>query len=105
MVKFVKVRRIRKFGKEKVFDITTITHNFIANNIVVHNSMATPHCAGLVACAVQMYRDVLGVDLTVDEVKKMMEALGHSKTNDDGWGFIHWGLFEEWVSTQYGVTL
>ena len=68
-------------------------------------SMATPHCAGLVTCAVQMYRDVLGIDLTLDEIKKMMESLGHSKTNDDGWGFIHWGLFEEWVATQYGVKM
>ena len=68
-------------------------------------SMATPHVAGLIACAVQMYRNVLGMDLTVEEVKRMMESLGHDKNNDDGWGFISWSKFEEWVSTQYGVTL
>jgi len=68
-------------------------------------SMATPHCAGLLACAVQMYRRVLGMDLTADEVKRMMESLGHAKTNDDGWGFISWSLFEEWVETQYGVRI
>jgi len=48
-------------------------------------SMATPHAAGLVACAVQMYRDVLGKELTVEEIKTMMAQLGHEKTNDDGW--------------------
>jgi len=68
-------------------------------------SMATPHVAGLVTCVVQMYRDVLGAELTVEEIKKMMEALGHPKTNDDGWGFIDWFKFETWVSTQYGVKI
>jgi len=68
-------------------------------------SMATPHVAGLVACAVQMYRDVLGRELTVDEIKMMMEQLGHPKTNDDGWGLIDWFKFEEWISTQYGVRI
>lgn len=68
-------------------------------------SMATPHVSGLLACAAQMYRGVLGRELTVDEVKRMMEQLGHPKTNDDGWGLITWQLFEEWVSTQYGVKI
>jgi hypothetical protein len=66
-------------------------------------SMATPHTSGLLACAAQMYRDVLGRELTVEEVKRMMEQLGHPKTNDDGWGLITWQLFEQWVETQYGV--
>jgi hypothetical protein len=68
-------------------------------------SMATPHASGLIACAAQMYRDALGRELTVDEVKRMMEQLGHPKTNDDGWGLLTWQLFEEWVSTQYGVKI
>jgi hypothetical protein len=105
VVKFLKVKRIRRFGKERVYDITTLTHTFLANGIVVHNSMATPHVSGLLACAAQMYRDVLGRELTVGEVKRMMEQLGHPKTNDDGWGLIAWQLFEEWVSTQYGVKI
>jgi len=105
MVRLLKVKKIKKFGKEKVFDITTLTHTFLAGGIVVHNSMATPHVSGLLACAAQMYRDVLGRDLTVDEVKRMMEELGHPKTNVDGWGFISWSLFEQWLETQYGVKL
>jgi len=66
-------------------------------------SMATPHVAGLVADAVEMYRRVLGMDLTVEEIKRMMAQLGHEKTNDDGWGLIDWFKFEQWVETQYGV--
>jgi len=105
MTKFVKVKKIQKYTKEKVYDITTLTHNFLANGIVVHNSMATPHVAGLITLAKQLYRDVLHKNLTVDEVKRMMEALGHVKTNDDGWGFISWSLFERWLSTEYGVEI
>jgi subtilisin family serine protease len=66
-------------------------------------SMATPHVAGLVALMVQAHRELLGRDLGVDEVKRMMEALGHSKNNDAGWGAITWQLYEQWLETQYGV--
>lgn len=68
-------------------------------------SMATPHAAGLVTCMAQLYRDRLGKQLTVDEVKRMMTALGHGKTNDDGWGMLDWSLVETWVSTEYGVRI
>jgi len=61
-------------------------------------SMATPAAAGLVACMAQVYKDRLNRDLTVNEVKRMMDALGHMKTNEDGWGLLHWGLVEDWVS-------
>jgi subtilisin family serine protease len=103
--KFVKLKRIQKHTKEKVYDITTLTHNFLANGIVVHNSMATPSVAGLVTLAKQMYRQVLGKELTVDEIKRMMQALGHPKNNDAGWGYIHWGLFERWLSTEYSIEI
>jgi len=64
------------------------------------SSMATPHVSGLVACMAQLYAK-MGKDLTVDEVKRMMTSLGHEKSNDDGWGLIHWGLVERWVQTEY----
>ncbi|MEM1672351.1 MAG: S8 family serine peptidase [Archaeoglobaceae archaeon] len=66
-------------------------------------SMATPHVSGLLACAEEMYRSLLDSSLTVKEVKTMMQSLGEEKTNDYGWGAITWYMFEEWISTQYGV--
>jgi len=68
-------------------------------------SMATPHIAGLVTCMAQLYKERLGRELTTLEVKRMMEKLGHTKSNDDGYGLITWPLVEEWVSTEWGVTV
>ena len=66
-------------------------------------SMATPHVAGFVTCLVQLYREKLGMELTVDEVKRMAEALGHPKSNDDGFGLLTWSWIEQWLSTEYSV--
>ena len=68
-------------------------------------SMSTPTVAGFVTCLAQLYREKLGKELTVDEVKRMAEALGHPKSNDDGFGLLDWAMVEEWVSTTYGITL
>ena len=68
-------------------------------------SMATPHCAGLVTCMAQLYRERIGKELTVDEIKTMMEALGKPKDNNIGWGMLSWDIVSEWVSTQYGISL
>jgi subtilisin family serine protease len=70
-------------------------------------SMATPHCAGLITCMVQLYKEKVGVELTVDEVKRMMAELGPNqpKDNNVGNGLISWDIVEQWVSTTYGVTL
>jgi serine protease AprX len=65
-------------------------------------SMATPHVSGLVTLMYEAHKRLLGKPLTVQEVKTMMEQLGHSKTNDDGWGLITWQLYERWLETQYG---
>lgn len=44
------IKSIEPIGIEEVFDIEVQgAHNFIANGVVVHNSMACPHAAG--ACA------------------------------------------------------
>jgi subtilisin family serine protease len=70
-------------------------------------SMACPHVAGLVTCMAQLYKEKVGVELTVDEVKRMMEELGPNqpKDNNQGWGLITWDIVEQWVSTTYGVEL
>ena len=68
-------------------------------------SMATPHVAGLVTCMAQLYREKVGIELTVQEIKKMMSEIGPNqpKDNDRGNGLITWDLIETWVSSQYGV--
>ena len=105
MVRLLRVKKIKRFGVEKVYDITTLTHNFLANNIVVHNSMATPHVAGLLALMYEAHVKLLGKELTVHEIKEMMSKLGHEKNNDSGWGSISWRLYEQWLETQYGVKI
>jgi len=68
-------------------------------------SMATPHVAGLIACMVECHRTKVGKDLSVEEIKAMMKALGTEKNNKSGWGPITWKLYERWISTQYGVKM
>jgi subtilisin family serine protease len=68
-------------------------------------SMATPHAAGLVTCMAQLYRERIGRELTVDEVKRMMESLGRPKDNDYGWGPLTWDMVEEWCASEYGIAL
>jgi hypothetical protein len=66
-------------------------------------SMATPHVAGLVSLMVESHRRMLGKTLTVEEIKKMMSELGLEKGNIVGWGAITWGIYEKWLSSEYGV--
>jgi len=68
-------------------------------------SMATPHVSGLLALMREAHSKTIGRVLTTDEVKKMLEALGHEKNNEDGWGVITWDMYEMWMETQYGVRL
>ena len=68
-------------------------------------SMATPHAAGLIACMRQAHSLLLGKTLTTDEIKEMLQELGEPKNNDTGWGLLTWKMYEEWLSTQYGVTI
>jgi len=70
-------------------------------------SMATPHVAGLITCMAQLYKERVGKDLTVEEIKRMMSELGPNqpKDNDYGWGLITWDIVESWVSATYGITL
>lgn len=104
-MKFVKVKDIKPRGKQEVYDISTLSQSFIASDIIVHNSMATPHVSGILALMRECMGKAVGKKLMVEEVKAMLQALGHEKSNQDGWGKIDWGMFEEWMSTQYSVEL
>lgn len=93
-------------GTEEVYDISVpATGNFIAAGLVLHNSMATPIAAGLLTCMRQAHKQLLGRVLTNDEVKQMLKQHGIEKNNDSGWGPITWNMYEEWLSTEYGVQL
>lgn len=68
-------------------------------------SMATPHSAGLIALMREAHHRILGRKLTVEEIKTMMQSLGHGKSNVDGWGILSWDKYEEWMSTTYSVEI
>lgn len=68
-------------------------------------SMATPHVAGLVALMSEAHRKLLGQMLTADEIKRMMAALGMEKSNLYGNGAITWGIYQKWLSTEFGLEL
>jgi len=68
-------------------------------------SMATPVAAGLITLMRQCHRDVLGRILTMDEIKAMMQELGHEKNPTTGWGAMTWQMYEHWLETEYGVKL
>jgi len=76
-LKLVRVKDIREVGKEAVYDITTRTHNFIAEGIIVHNSMATPHVSGLMALWAE-YLHGKGVEFNSRVVMEIVEKHGRS---------------------------
>jgi len=99
-VKLDKVTKIDECdGVEEVFDIEVEgNHNFITNNIVVHNSMATPWLAGVLALIIAKHR-THGGETPVDTVEQMREHLkriavdleGVGKDSHTGWGLIDVG--------------
>ena len=101
------VRRIVRIGKRKVYDITTLSHSFVANGLVVHNSMATPHVAGLVALMYQAVRErAPWMRLTLERVFEMLEYTAEGpKSNDWGYGVITWERFERWMEESIGVRI
>jgi len=73
--------------------------------ILSGTSMATPVVAGLVTLMRQAHERILGKKLTLDEIMDMLSELGHEKNNDEGYGPITWGMYEEWLATTYGVEI
>lgn len=89
--KMSRVKRVRRSGKEKVYDLTVPPYsNFIANGIIVHNSMATPHIAG--AAAILLDR---GKIRNTQDIKNAMKPLvqGKQKTAWLGYGLFSFKYF------------
>jgi len=81
-----RIKEIEYAVLEHVYDIEVEdAHNFIANGIVVHNSMATPHCTGLVALWVEYLRRV-GVEPDYEVVKEIIRRYGGSWNSEVGYG-------------------
>jgi len=74
-------------------------------SILSGTSMATPHISGLVVLMRQAHHAIVGKTLTVEEIKKILQAFGHEKTNDDGWGMLTWEMYEMWLSTEYNIEI
>jgi subtilisin family serine protease len=59
-------------------------------------SQATPHVAGLVACARQMFQSK-GIVLTRDLIEEICQAYGdHPKNTTSGYGMLHWSWFKRY---------
>jgi len=65
-------------------------------------SQATPHAAGLIACAMQMFKEH-GVTLTTDMILDIGRKYGHEKSNATGYGLIKFDWFEEYLKTEIGI--
>lgn len=79
------------------------SHVLHAQNAIAGTSMATPICAGLLACMRQAHKQLLNKVLTNVEVKTMLAAFGPPKDNTSGWGPVTWPLYEEWLFSQYNT--
>jgi len=81
-----RVEKIEPAGEAEVYDIEVEgSHNFIADGIVVHNSMATPHVSGLLALWVE-YARRRGVELTRDTVIDIVNHYSEGWRSDVGYG-------------------
>ena len=79
------ISHIEPLGEEMVYDIEVENaHNFIADGIVVHNSMATP----VVAYIMVLWKEILP-GLTSDMAKVIFKQMsGQQKNTTDGYGLI-----------------
>lgn len=90
---FNRITEITESDEENVYDLTIENnHNFIAEGIIVHNSMATPAAAGVVALLIAKHRaqekitgknDCVTVDQIKEHLKKYSEDVGPA--NKDNW--------------------
>lgn len=85
-MRIAKVKSIKLVGKRDVFDITTASHNFIANDIVVHNSMWTPMMAGSLALLLSAKPDMPRDRGYLEELISRSTKFPHPIDPITGWG-------------------
>ena len=95
-LRFEKIKKIIVLSDQEVFDIEIENnHNFIANNIIVHNSMATPFITGIIllllAKHAQQEKETGRNDCkTVEEIKQHLLKYTIDQGyvgKDDSWGY------------------
>lgn len=65
-------------------------------------SQATPHVSGMLSIMQEMYNE-MDKNLTVDEVKRMLNKLSTGMKNDNyGWGRLDIDMIKTWIDTEYG---
>jgi major intracellular serine protease len=99
IVKYEKILNIELSNIEKVYDITVKNnHNFIADGLIVHNSMATPAAAGVVALLLAKHKkqeEETGMNdcKTVEQIKEHLRkySIDFGKVGKDdkfGYGIV-----------------
>jgi Intein/homing endonuclease len=86
------VKKVEKIGEDKVYDLTIAPYpHFVAEGLVVHNSMATPHISGLMALWAE-YAKKKGVELTREVVMDIFRSYS-SWDSEVGYGLPSF----EWI--------
>jgi len=95
-IKLEKIRNINMDDFKEVYDLTVENnHNYIAEGIIIHNSMATPFMAGVVALLLSKHlkqelqtgkNDCKTVDQIKEHLKKYCDDKGISG-HDNIWGY------------------
>jgi major intracellular serine protease len=87
------INKIELDGEEEVYDITVEgVHNFVAEGIVVHNSMATPCASGACALIYSAWRQREGVYPTAKQVEKVL--FNHTKRGNLAVEFVGNGFLD-----------
>jgi len=93
---FERIKEINVNKEDVVYDLTIEdNHNFVAEGLIVHNSMSTPFMSGVIALLLAKHRDQEAVTgqndcKTVEQVREHLKKYANDKGvtgKDDVWGY------------------